>query len=74
MLLAEANQWPDDAVRLLRDRKRMSHGVSTFRSCRGFICPLHMEDRYPLVDILDQTPDIPEKLPMGDFSCVITMS
>ncbi len=32
----------------------------TFRSCRALFMAVHMEDRFPIVDILQQTPAIPD--------------
>ena len=61
MLLAEANQWPEDAVAYF--------GAGTGDECHtAFHFPLmprlfmgiQTEDRYPIVDMLEQTPPIPE--------------
>ena len=38
---------------------------STSRSCRGMFMALRMEDRFPIIDILEQTPPIPENVPVG---------
>jgi maltose alpha-D-glucosyltransferase / alpha-amylase len=59
MLLAEANQWPEDAVAYfgLGDE---SHMAFHFPLMPRLFMALHMEDRFPILDILDQTPPIPE--------------
>lgn len=58
MLLAEANQWPEDAVAYfgLADE---CHMAFHFPLMPRMFMALHMEDRYPIVDILEQTPEIP---------------
>jgi maltose alpha-D-glucosyltransferase / alpha-amylase len=59
MLLAEANQWPEDAASYfgLGDE---CHMAFHFPIMPRMFMALEMEDRFPLVDILEQTPDIPE--------------
>ena len=58
MLLAEANQWPEDAVQYFGagDECHMSFH---FPIMPRLFMSLHQEDRFPIIDILDQTPDIP---------------
>ena len=58
MLLAEANQWPEDAVQYFGagDECHMSFH---FPIMPRLFMSLHQEDRYPIIDILEQTPDIP---------------
>lgn len=58
MLLAEANQWPEDAVAYLGDGD-MCHMAFHFPIMPRLFLALYMEDRFPLLDILEQTPDIP---------------
>ncbi len=58
MLLAEANQWPEDAVLYFGDGDEC-HMAFHFPVMPRLFMALHMEDRFPIVDILDQTPDIP---------------
>ncbi len=58
MLLAEANQWPEDA------RAYFGYGDECQMAFHFPLMPrlfmaLRMEDRFPVVDILDQTPPIP---------------
>jgi len=61
MLLAEANQWPEDAVEYLgTDDKPECHMAFHFPVMPRLFMSIRMEDRFPIVDILDQTPPIPE--------------
>jgi maltose alpha-D-glucosyltransferase / alpha-amylase len=59
MLLAEANQWPEDTAAYfgLGDE---CHMAFHFPIMPRLFMALEMEDRFPVVDILEQTPDIPE--------------
>jgi maltose alpha-D-glucosyltransferase/alpha-amylase len=59
MLLAEANQWPEDTAAYfgLGDE---CHMAFHFPIMPRLFLALEMEDRFPLVDILNQTPEIPE--------------
>ncbi len=59
MLLAEANQWPEEAVSYFGDADECQMAFHFPIMPRLFMA-LHMEDRYPIVDILEQTPDIPD--------------
>ena len=59
MLLAEANQWPEDAVAYFGDGDEC-HMSFHFPVMPRLFMSVHMEDRFPLIDILDQTPAIPE--------------
>jgi maltose alpha-D-glucosyltransferase/alpha-amylase len=61
MLLAEANQWPDDAVAYFGSgRGDECHMAFHFPLMPRLFMALRMEDRIPIVDILQQTPAIPE--------------
>jgi maltose alpha-D-glucosyltransferase / alpha-amylase len=61
MLLAEANQWPDDAVAYFGGgRGDECHMAFHFPLMPRLFMSLRMEDRGPIVDILQQTPPIPE--------------
>jgi maltose alpha-D-glucosyltransferase/alpha-amylase len=61
MLLAEANQWPDDAVQYFGAGKGDEcHMAFHFPLMPRLFMALRMEDRVPVVDILQQTPPIPE--------------
>jgi maltose alpha-D-glucosyltransferase/alpha-amylase len=59
MLLAEANQWPDDAVAYLGDGDEF-HMAFHFPLMPRMFMAIRMEDRFPLIDILHETPAIPE--------------
>jgi len=59
MLLAEANQWPEDAVAYFGEGDEC-HMAFHFPLMPRMFMALRMEDRYPIIDILDQTPRIPE--------------
>jgi len=59
MLLAEANQWPEDAVAYFGNGD-VCHSAFHFPLMPRMYIALQMEDRFPIVDILDQTPAIPE--------------
>jgi maltose alpha-D-glucosyltransferase/alpha-amylase len=59
MLLGEANQWPEDAVAYFGNNDEC-HMAFHFPLMPRLFMALHMEDRFPVVDILDQTPPIPE--------------
>ena len=59
MLLAEANQWPEDAVAYFGDGDEC-HMAFHFPLMPRLFMAIRMEDRFPIVDILSQTPPIPE--------------
>ncbi len=58
MLLAEANQWPEDAIAYFGDDDEC-HMAFHFPLMPRLFMALRMEDRYPIVDIMEQTPPIP---------------
>ena len=60
MLLAEANQWPDDAVAYFGNDDEC-HMSFHFPLMPRLFMSLRMEDRYPISDILKITPAIPPK-------------
>ncbi len=61
MLLAEANQWPEDAVSYFgTGRGTGCHMAFHFPLMPRLFMSLRMEDRTPIVDIMEQTPAIPE--------------
>ncbi len=61
MLLAEANQWPEDAVAYFgQGRGDECHMSFHFPVMPRLFMAVQMEDRFPLMDILEQTPEIPE--------------
>ena len=59
LLLAEANMWPEDSASYFGagDECHMNYHFPVMP--RMFMA-LQTEDRYPITDIFDQTPDIPE--------------
>ncbi|MDP9022345.1 MAG: maltose alpha-D-glucosyltransferase, partial [Actinomycetota bacterium] len=59
MLLAEANQWPEDAATYFGDGDEC-HMNFHFPLMPRLFMAVRMEDRFPIIDILQQTPDIPE--------------
>jgi maltose alpha-D-glucosyltransferase/alpha-amylase len=59
MLLAEANQWPEDAVSYFGDGDESNMAFHFPLMPRMFMAT-RMEERYPVVDILAETPPIPE--------------
>ncbi|WP_225774605.1 maltose alpha-D-glucosyltransferase [Pseudomonas sp. Marseille-Q5115] len=63
MLLAEANQWPEDTQLYFGDRKGDNgdecHMAFHFPLMPRMYMALAQEDRFPITDILRQTPEIP---------------
>lgn len=66
MLLAEANQWPEDAAKYFGDGDEC-HMAFHFPVMPRLFMSLRMEDRFPIVDILEQTPEIPENAQWAMF-------
>ncbi len=66
MLLAEANQWPDETAEYFGDGDEC-HMSFHFPLMPRMFMSLKMEDRYSLIDILQQTPDIPETCQWATF-------
>ena len=59
MLLAEANQWPEDAVAYLAEGNEC-HMAFHFPLMPRMFMAVRMEDRFPITDIWAQTPAIDE--------------
>jgi maltose alpha-D-glucosyltransferase / alpha-amylase len=59
MLLAEANQWPEDAVRYL-EAGGQCHMAFHFPLMPRLYLALRTEDRFPITDIWAQTPTLHE--------------
>ncbi|MGF1603015.1 MAG: maltose alpha-D-glucosyltransferase [Thermosynechococcaceae cyanobacterium] len=59
MLLAEANQWPEDAVEYYGAGDEC-HMNFHFPLMPRLFMAIQMEDNFPLIDILQQTPHIPD--------------
>ncbi len=66
VLLAEANQWAEDAVAYFGDGDEC-HMSFHFPIMPRLYLALRTEERYPIVDILDQTPPIPESCQWAMF-------
>jgi maltose alpha-D-glucosyltransferase / alpha-amylase len=59
MLLAEANQWPAD-VRAYFGNSDEFHAAFHFPLMPRMFMAVKLEDRKPIIEILEQTPEIPE--------------
>ncbi len=59
MLLAEANQWPPDVRPYFGDGDEC-HMAFHFPLMPRLWIALRREDRYPIIDIMEQTPEIPD--------------
>lgn len=59
MLLAEANQWPEDAVAYF-GKGDECNAAFHFPVMPRMFMSVQMEDRFPIIDIMQQTPEIPE--------------
>jgi maltose alpha-D-glucosyltransferase/alpha-amylase len=66
MLLAEANQWPEDAAAYFGDGDEF-HLAFHFPIMPRLFMAIRMEDRFPIIDILQQTPPIPESCQWAVF-------
>jgi maltose alpha-D-glucosyltransferase/alpha-amylase len=66
MLIAEANQWPADVRPYFGDGDEC-HMAFHFPLMPRMFMGLRQEDRHPIVEILRQTPDIPESCQWGLF-------
>ena len=59
MLLAEANQWPEDVREYFGDGDEC-HTAYHFPLMPRMYMAIAQEDRHPVVEIMEQTPEIPE--------------
>ena len=59
MLLAEANQWPEDVRDYFGDGDEC-HMAYHFPLMPRIYMAIAQEDRHPIVEIMEQTPDIPD--------------
>jgi maltose alpha-D-glucosyltransferase/alpha-amylase len=66
MLLAEANQWPEDSLPYFGDGDEC-HMAFHFPVMPRMYMALAMEDRFPIIDIMSQTPAIPENCQWAMF-------
>jgi maltose alpha-D-glucosyltransferase / alpha-amylase len=66
MLLAEANMWPEDSASYFGSGDEC-HMNFHFPLMPRMFMALQMEDRYPITDIFDQTPVIPDSCQWAIF-------
>ncbi|WP_333585512.1 maltose alpha-D-glucosyltransferase [Phenylobacterium sp.] len=66
MLLAEANQWPED-TQLYFGEGDECHMAFHFPLMPRMYMAIAQEDRFPITDIMRQTPDIPESCQWAIF-------
>ncbi|MCP5494205.1 MAG: maltose alpha-D-glucosyltransferase [Leptospiraceae bacterium] len=66
MLLAEANQWPEDSVAYFGGGDECNMAFHFPLMPRMFMS-IRMEDNYPIIDILEQTPAIPDSCQWAIF-------
>ena len=66
MLLAEANQWPEDVRDYFGDADEC-HMAYHFPLMPRMYMAIAEEDRHPIVEILQQTPDIPDSCQWAIF-------
>ena len=66
MLLSEANQWPEDAAAYFGEGNE-THMSFHFPLMPRMFMALQMEDRFPILDIMEQTPGIPENCQWAMF-------
>jgi maltose alpha-D-glucosyltransferase/alpha-amylase len=67
VLLAEANQWPSDVVEYFGNNGDECHMAFHFPLMPRMFMAARRQVRYPIVEILDQTPKIPENCQWGIF-------
>ena len=66
LLLAEANMWPEDSAAYFGDGDEC-HMNYHFPIMPRMFMAVKMEDRYPIIDIIDQTPTIPDSCQWAIF-------
>ncbi|MDH4192011.1 MAG: maltose alpha-D-glucosyltransferase, partial [Betaproteobacteria bacterium] len=66
LLLAEANQWPEDVREYFGDGDEC-HMAYHFPLMPRMYMAIAQEDRHPVVEIMQQTPDIPESCQWAIF-------
>ncbi len=66
MLLAEANQWPEDVLQYFGNGDEC-HMAFHFPLMPRIYMAVSTEDRHPITDIMRQTPDIPESCQWAVF-------
>jgi maltose alpha-D-glucosyltransferase/alpha-amylase len=66
MLIAEANQWPEESVAYFGDGDEC-HMAFHFPLMPRLYLAVERENRLPIIDILEQTPEIPENAQWAIF-------
>ncbi len=66
MFLAEANMWPEDSASYFGNGDEC-HMNYHFPIMPRMFMSVKMEDRYPIIDIIDQTPKIPDNCQWAIF-------
>ncbi len=66
MLLAEANQWPEDTAAYFGEGDE-AHMAFHFPLMPRIFMALRQEDRQPIIEILEKTPAIPDACQWGIF-------
>lgn len=66
LLLAEANQWPEDAAAYFGQGDEC-HMNFHFPLMPRLFMAIYTEDHFPIIDILQQTPTIPDNCQWGIF-------
>ena len=66
ILLAEANQWPEDLLPYFGDGDEF-HMAFNFPLMPRLFMSLRLEDRKPVIDIINRLPEIPENCQWGIF-------
>ena len=66
LLLAEANMWPEDSAAYFGNGDQCQMNYHFPIMPRMFMA-VKMEDRYPITDIIEQTPEIPESCQWAIF-------
>jgi maltose alpha-D-glucosyltransferase / alpha-amylase len=66
LFLAEANQWPEETVPYFGDGDEC-HMAFHFPVMPRLFMSIQMEDRFPIIDILKQTPPIPPNCQWATF-------
>jgi maltose alpha-D-glucosyltransferase/alpha-amylase len=66
MLLAEANQWPEDSLPYFGEGDEC-HMAFNFPVMPRMYMAVAQEDRFPIIDIMAQTPPIPENCQWAMF-------
>ena len=66
LFIAEANQWPEDAVAYFGEGDEC-HMSFHFPLMPRLFMSVRMENRFPILDILEQTPEIPDNAAWAIF-------